>query len=48
MADAALRDSNANLENLINYAIAPIIVCDPQLRITRFNHAIGRIDTRMR
>ncbi len=31
--------SNVYLENLINYANAPIIVWDPQFRITRFNHA---------
>ncbi len=37
--EAALRESNAYLENLINYANAPIIVWDPQFRITRFNHA---------
>ena len=30
---------NSYLENLINYANAPIIVWDPQFRITRFNHA---------
>ena len=35
----ALRESNEYLENLINYANAPIIVWDPQFRITRFNHA---------
>ncbi len=34
-----LREINAYLENLINYANAPIIVWDPQFRITRFNHA---------
>ena len=34
-----LHESNAYLENLINYANAPIIVWDPQFRITRFNHA---------
>jgi PAS domain S-box-containing protein len=38
-AEAALRESNAYLENLINYANAPIIVWDPQFRITRFNRA---------
>ena len=46
--DLALRESNAYLENLINYATAPIIVWDPQFRITRFNHAFealtGRIE----
>ncbi|MCX7018728.1 MAG: PAS domain S-box protein, partial [Candidatus Sumerlaeota bacterium] len=37
--EEALRETNAYLENLINYANAPIIVWDPQFRITRFNHA---------
>ncbi|MDD2707070.1 MAG: PAS domain S-box protein [Verrucomicrobiae bacterium] len=35
----ALRKTNAYLDNLFNYANAPIIVWDPQFRITRFNHA---------
>ena len=39
LAEEALRESNAYLENLFNYANAPIIVWDPQFRITRFNHA---------
>ncbi len=34
-----LEQTNAYLENLINYANAPIIVWDPHFRITRFNHA---------
>jgi PAS domain S-box-containing protein len=34
-----LRETNAYLENLINYANSPIIVWDPQFCITRFNHA---------
>ncbi|WP_295434925.1 PAS domain S-box protein [uncultured Thiodictyon sp.] len=38
-AEQTLRETNAYLENLINYANAPIIVWDPQFRITRFNHA---------
>jgi PAS domain S-box-containing protein len=38
-SELALRQTNAHLENLINYANAPIIVWDPHLRITRFNHA---------
>ena len=38
-AEESLRETNAYLENLINYANAPIIVWDPQFRITRFNHA---------
>jgi PAS domain S-box-containing protein len=38
-AEQALHETNAYLENLINYANAPIIVWDPQFHITRFNHA---------
>ncbi len=38
-AEDSLKETNAYLENLINYANAPIIVWDPQFRITRFNHA---------
>ena len=38
-AETVLRESNEYLENLLNYANAPIIVWDPQFRITRFNHA---------
>jgi PAS domain S-box-containing protein len=37
--EGALREANEYLENLINYANAPIIVWDPTFRITRFNHA---------
>lgn len=37
--EAALREITEYLESLINYANAPIIVWDPQFRITRFNHA---------
>ncbi len=37
--EESLRQTNAYLENLINYANAPIIVWDPHFRITRFNHA---------
>ncbi|MEI7500035.1 MAG: PAS domain S-box protein [Bacteroidota bacterium] len=39
LAEESLRQTNDYLENLINYANAPIIVWDPQFRITRFNHA---------
>ena len=39
LAEEQLLETNAYLENLINYANAPIIVWDPQFRITRFNHA---------
>ena len=38
-AEDALRETNQYLNNLFNYANAPIIVWDPQFRITRFNHA---------
>ena len=38
-AEEALRESNDHLENLINCANAPIIVWNPEFRITRFNHA---------
>ncbi|WP_172965347.1 PAS domain S-box protein [Candidatus Thiodictyon syntrophicum] len=50
-AEQTLRETNAYLENLINYANAPIIVWDPQFRITRFNHAFeflsGRTEVQM-
>jgi PAS domain S-box-containing protein len=42
-AEEALRDTSQYLENLLNYANAPIIVWDPQFRITRFNHAFERL-----
>jgi PAS domain S-box-containing protein len=38
-AEETLQETNAYLENLINYANAPIIVWDPLFHITRFNHA---------
>jgi PAS domain S-box-containing protein len=38
-AEDDLRETNEYLENLFNYANAPIIVWDPAFRITRFNHA---------
>lgn len=38
-AEELLHTTNAYLENLINYANAPIIAWDPHFRITRFNHA---------
>jgi PAS domain S-box-containing protein len=37
--EEALRETSQYLDNLINYANAPIIVWDPAFRITRFNHA---------
>jgi len=39
ITEESLRRSNAYLENLINYANAPIIVWDPSFRIMRFNRA---------
>ena len=38
--------ANAYLENLINYANASIIVLDPNLHITHFNHAVEFITGR--
>ncbi len=38
-SEEAERETREYLENLIDYANAPIIVWDPQFRITRFNHA---------
>ena len=46
-AEAKLRETNAYLENLLNYANAPIIVWDPQFRITRFNHAFESLTGRL-
>ena len=37
--EEALHETNTYLENLINYANAPIIVWDINFKITRFNHA---------
>ena len=42
-AEWALRETKDYLENLIDYANAPIIVWDPTFRITRFNHAFERL-----
>ena len=39
----ALQETSDYLENLINYANAPIIVWDPEERINRFNHAFERL-----
>ena len=38
-AEEELRETNEYLDNLFNYANAPIIVWDPEFRITRFNRA---------
>jgi PAS domain S-box-containing protein len=37
--EETLRETSLYLESLINYANAPIVVWDPDFRITRFNHA---------
>jgi len=42
-AEEALRETSDYLENLINYANAPIIVWDPAFKITRFNHAFEHL-----
>jgi PAS domain S-box-containing protein len=44
--ERALRETTQYLENLIGYANAPIIVWDPEYRITRFNHAFERLTGR--
>ncbi len=43
LTEVALRESNEYLENLFNYANAPIIVWDKNLNITRFNHAFEQL-----
>jgi PAS domain S-box-containing protein len=52
-AERKLRDTSQNLlqtrdylDNLFNYANAPIITWDPKYRITRFNHAFERLTQR--
>jgi len=42
-AEALLRETTNYLNNLFNYANAPIIVWDPQFRISRFNPAFERL-----
>jgi PAS domain S-box-containing protein len=46
MAEEALREARDFLENLLDYANAPVIVWDPDFRITRFNHAFERLTGR--
>ncbi|HWP96593.1 MAG TPA: PAS domain S-box protein [Syntrophomonadaceae bacterium] len=43
IAEEAFRETNAYLENLFNYANAPIIVWDPDYKIVRFNQAFERL-----
>jgi PAS domain S-box-containing protein len=42
-AEEALRETRDYLENLLDYANAPIIVWNPQFKITRFNHAFEHL-----
>jgi len=42
-----LRETKEYLDNLIKYANAPIIVWDPQFRITLFNHAFEHLTGRI-
>ncbi|MDD5711835.1 MAG: PAS domain S-box protein, partial [Smithellaceae bacterium] len=42
-AEEELRQTRNYLENLLDYANAPVIVWDPSFRITRFNHAFERL-----
>ncbi|MCX6695978.1 MAG: PAS domain S-box protein [Methanoregula sp.] len=44
--EEALRETNEYLHKLIDYASAPIIVWDPDFRITRFNHAFEHLTGR--
>jgi PAS domain S-box-containing protein len=45
-ADEQLRQTSSHLENLIGYANAPIMVWDPEFRITRFNRAFEHLTGR--
>ena len=45
-AEESLRETRDYLQNLLDYANAPIIVWDPQFRITRFNHAFEALTGR--
>jgi PAS domain S-box-containing protein len=42
-AEARLKESNEYLTSLFDYANAPIIVWDHELKITRFNHAFEQL-----
>jgi len=42
-SEQQLRERNNYLESLINYANAPIIVWDPESKISRFNHAFEHL-----
>jgi PAS domain S-box-containing protein len=45
-AEESLRETRDYLDNLFNYANAPIIVWNPDFEITRFNHAFERLTGR--
>jgi len=45
--EVVLRESNEYLHMLIDFANAPIIVWDPEFRITRFNHAFESLTGRV-
>jgi PAS domain S-box-containing protein len=45
-AEEELRETRDYLENLFNYANAPIIVWDPSFTITQFNHAFEHLTGR--
>ncbi len=45
-AEESLREARDYLDNLFNYANAPIVVLNPALEITRFNHAFERLTGR--
>jgi PAS domain S-box-containing protein len=45
-ATETIRETNEYLENLFNYANAPIVVWDLQFKITRFNHAFESLTGR--
>jgi PAS domain S-box-containing protein len=42
----SLRETRDYLDSLINYANAPIVVWDPEFKITRFNHAFEELTGR--
>lgn len=47
LVEEELRKTSAYLENLIDYANAPIIVWNPESVVTRFNHAFERLTGRV-
>jgi PAS domain S-box-containing protein len=45
-SEATLRETRDYLDNLFNYANAPIIVWNPEYKVSRFNHAFERLTGR--